>query len=572
MRVRDLSGYRELLYAALIIFSAVSLSSLEFMRNVFRLDEDLVVVPKTTVFYMIVLVQVLPALLLLSADRLIAARDNSGRRLRVFRSVLLVVAVVLIVRQLQLYWGPAKDFTDSVNSSGAFLQVLVHLTFLAALVGIAIWLFRGLAMFFAYMAPVAIVMTAILPFQVPTRGSLPETFSREVVTATQTESQPAVFVLVFDELGYDVLLGEGTLDDTGNFPNIGYDVLLEEGTLDAESFPNIAALAEDGVWFTNATTNDIKTINVLPTIIDPVISLAEHFDIRLYTQYLRLEQLYINDCGQVMTCRGGLYLTENDQLRVAGALALRAFYQATPKWVESRISRPMGWLLDRLGWAHPTLEKTGIHLLTRRQFSVFLDDIKGRTALGRIHLLHLLLPHDPFIFSEEGEALTSRTSYRQQSLFVDVLVGELTSKLKREGIYDDSVILLTGDHGRRNIPPSPEMPPIQPIPHVPLLIHGPGLTSDVSDVDYQHIDFGPTLTDILGLPPSNDYEGDVRRLATRTQLIFPSVPLLLLQPGGFAVSAFSTERPQRDKVFFDFPGNMYVYSEEDGSWHFTQEE
>ncbi len=407
-------------------------------------------------------------------------------------------------------------------------------------------------MFFAYMAPVAIVMTAILPFQVPTRGSLPETFSREVVAASQTEFQPAVFVLVFDELGYDVL--------------------LEEGTLDAESFPNIAALTEDGVWFSNATTNDFKTINVLPTIIDPVISLAEHFDIRLYTQYLRLEQLYIDDCGQVLTCRGAGYLTENDQLRVAGNLALRAFYEATPKPVETAISRPMGWLLDRLGWAYPSVDRSGVHVLTKRQFSVFLDDVEGPEALGRIHVLHLFLPHDPFIFNEEGEALTSRTSYRQQSMFMDVLVGELTSKLKREGIYDESVIIVTGDHGWRTMRPSPETPPIPSIPHVPLVIHAPGLNSDVSDVDYQHIDFGPTLTDILGLPPSNDYEGDATRLATRTQLILPSVPLLLLQPGGFAVSAFSTERPQRDKVFFDFRGNMYVYSEEDGSWHFSQEQ
>jgi hypothetical protein len=531
MRVRDLSSYRDLLYAALIVFSAVSLATLEFMKNIYPSPVDIAVVPRTTVVYMIVLVQVLPALLLLSADRLIAARYGAGRHLRIFRSVLFVVAIVLILRQLQLYWDPAADFTDSVNSSGSFLLVLVHLTFLAAIVGIAIWLFRGLAMFFAYMAPVAMVMTAMLPFQVQPGGSLPETFSREesssreVVTTTQTDSQPAVFVLVFDELGYDVL--------------------VEEGTLDAESFPNIAALAQDGVWFTNATTNDNSSINVLPMIIDPVKSLAEHYDIRLYTNFRRLEQLYTNDCGQVMTCRGVGYLTENEQLRMAGQLALRSFYQATPKWVESRISRPMGWLLDRLGWAYPSLDQRGGHLLTKRQFSVFLDDIKGRTALGRIHVLHLLLPHDPFVFNEEGKALTSRSSYRQHSMFMDVLIGEFISKLKREGIYDETVIVFTGDHGWRTMHPKAGLPPINSIPHVPLLIHAPGLSSDVSDVDYQHIDFGPTLTDILGLPPSNDTEG---------------------------VSAFTTERPQRDKVFFAYDRSMHVYSDEDDSWHFSQEE
>jgi len=574
MRLRNLpgylSGYREPLYAALIVFSAVSLATLEFMKNVFPTAVDMVLVPKTTVVYMIVLVQVLPALVLLAADRLIAARYGSGRRLRVFRSVLFVVAIVLIVRQLQLYWGPAADFTDSVSSSGLVLLVLVDLTFLAALVGIAIWLFRGLSMFFAYMAPVAIVMTAMIPFQVETRGSLPETYSQEVATATGSESQPAVFILVFDELGYDVLLRGGT---GWNFPNIGYDVLREQGKLDAESFPNIAALAQDGVWFTNATTNSIDSINVIPAMMDSVIPLAEDFDIRFYTQYLRLEELYMDDCGQVMTCRGSLYLTENDQLGMAGDLALRAFYQATPDWVDSAIIRPMDWLLGRLGWAHPSLHKRGDHLLTKRQFSVFLDDIKGRTALGRIHVLHLLLPHDPFIFNEEGEVQTSWTSYRQQAMFLDILVGEFTSKLKREGIYEDSVIVLTGDHGWRNIPPSPEEPPIQPIPHVPLVIHAPGLASDVSDVDYQHIDFGPTLTDILGLPtPSYDTAEDARRRATRRQQTFPHPPQLLLEPEGFAVSAFSTERPQRDKVFYDFSGNVYVYSEEDGSWHFSRKE
>ncbi|MCH7997958.1 MAG: sulfatase-like hydrolase/transferase [Chloroflexi bacterium] len=534
MRVSKLSGYRELLYAALIIFSAVSLASLEFMKNAFPIA-DALLVTKTTVIYMIVLVQVLPALALLGADRLIAARYGAGRRLRVFRSVLFVVAVVLILRQLQLYWGPASDFADSVSSSGWVLVVLVDLTILAAVVGFAVWMFRGLAMFFAYMSPVAIVMTVLIPSQVPTGESLPETYGQEVVTASRSESQPAVFVLVFDELGYDVL--------------------LDDGKVDAESFPNIAALAEDGVWFTNATTNNYWSLFVLPTIIDPVKSLAERFDIRLYTQFRFVEQRYVKACGEVMTCRGYGYLTENDQLRVAGNLALRSFYQATPKPVEWAISRPMGWLLDRLGWAYPSVDSQGFHTLTKRQFDVFLDDITGRDALGRIHVLHLLLPHHPFAFSGEGNALSNGCScaagqdfqpekYRQQSMYVDVLVGRLMDKLKREGIYDEAVIVLTGDHGPRPYVPGPQAPLEDSIARVPLVIRAPGLGSSVSDVDYQHIDFGPTLMDILGLPPISDAEG---------------------------VSAFSEERPQRDKVFRVF-SSTFIRSEEDDSWQLVLDE
>jgi arylsulfatase A-like enzyme len=129
-------------------------------------------------------------------------------------------------------------------------------------------------------------------------------------------------------------------------------------------------------------------------------------------------------------------------------------------------------------------------------------------------------------------------------MFVDRLVGQLISKLEREGIYDDSVIVLTGDHGQRAFVPSPERPPEPVIPHVPLVIRAPGLNSDVSDVDYQHMDFGPTLTDILGLPPPNGAEG---------------------------VSAFSQERPQRDKVFHARQWT-FIYNREDDSWHFSQTE
>jgi arylsulfatase A-like enzyme len=128
-------------------------------------------------------------------------------------------------------------------------------------------------------------------------------------------------------------------------------------------------------------------------------------------------------------------------------------------------------------------------------------------------------------------------------MFMDKLLGELLSKLRREGIYEEAVIIITGDHGPRPFTPTPERPPGQSITRVPLLIRAPGLDSRVSDVDYQHIDFGPTLTDILGLPSPNDTEG---------------------------VSAFSDERPQRDKVFH-VNQLTFIYSQQDDSWQFSQE-
>ena len=537
MRVGNLSGYGELLKAALLSFSVVSLGTLEFIKNAFPY-EWVFLVPKTTVVYTIVLVQVLPALALLLSDRIIAARDKSGRTLRAYRSVLFVVALVLILRQLQLYWGPANEFTDSVNSSSVVLQVLVHLMFLAAIVGLAIGLFRGLVLFFLFMSPVAIAMTFILPSQVPTGGSLPETYGQEVVTGAQSGSGPAVFIVIFDGLAYDLL--------------------LEDGKPDAERFPNFATLAGDGVWFTNATSSYFWTMDSLPTIIDPATRLAEQFDIRLYIQSWGVEKLYIRECGKVYTCRGIRYLTERKQPLVAANIALRSFYQATPGPVETLISGPMGLLVDQLGSAYPASDSRGFHTLTKKQFDLFLDDIEGREALGRIHVLHTNLPHHPLIFNEKGKAISTVSSgsdiiegqitdmgrYRKQIIFADLLLGRLIDKVKEEGIYDNSVIIVTSDHGLRDpmlFKPKP-IDVTDRIAQVPLVIHAPGLDSGISDVDYQHIDFAATLNDVLGLPPPEGTEG---------------------------VSAFSQGRPQRDKVFQNGRW-VYTYSREDGSWRLEE--
>ncbi len=528
MRQNELSVDKEQLQVELLIFSAVSLATLEFIRNAFPAT-DALLVTRTTLIYMIVLVPVLPALALLAADRLIVARYGDGRRLRVFRSVLFAVALLLILRQLQLYWDPATDFADSVRSRSLVLLVFVDLLFVAAVVGFAIWAFRGLLLFFYYMSPVAIAMTVIIPFQATTMWSTPDGWDQEVVTATQSESQPAVFVIVFDEMGYDVLLNE-------------------DGELDAESFPNIAGLAQEGVWFTNATSNYYWTKESVPSIFNPVKPLGEDLNVTLSSQYLHAEVTYIKDCGKTITCRGISYLTSHDQLRLATNLALRAFYQATPKLVESALSRPMGWFLDQMGWDYPSVDGSGGLTVSKRLFDVFLDDVDAETSPGRIQALHNFLPHRPFVFDREGNAIDNPSPewgqdtfwerYREQVMFADRLVGDLVSKLKSEGIYDQSVIVITSDHGERPFVPSPERPPDEFTPHVPLVIRAPGLNGDVSDVDYQHIDFAATLADILGLPPLNDTEG---------------------------VSAFSEERPQRDKVF-SVDDWAFVYSPEDATW------
>jgi arylsulfatase A-like enzyme len=80
---------------------------------------------------------------------------------------------------------------------------------------------------------------------------------------------------------------------------------------------------------------------------------------------------------------------------------------------------------------------------------------------------------------------------------------------------------------------------------VPLIIHAPTLDEHgvVMDVDYQHVDFGETLADVLGLPQPHDDDG--------------------------GISVFATVRPERDKEF-SIRGLRFVYDNEDDAWHHAE--
>ena len=503
---------REILRRALVYFSVASLSTLEFMRNSYYSTGG-VEVSKASVVYAIIILQVVPALLLLGADALIQARDRTGRVLKGYRMAVFAVAVLLIVRQLQLYWEPLEDVTQWLRELTPVLLFPAGLCLVGAVAALSFKLYRGVTLFFWYMSPIALALTAILPFQAPQRDvPHPDAMVEEVETAEPDDSAPPVFLLLFDELAYDLLL-----DD--------------EGDLDRESFPNFARVADDGLWFTDATSNHYWTAHSIPNILDPVVDLNDEFNLRLYMQFSAVEELFLEDCGTQYTCRGSRYLAQERPGWLGADLALRALYQAAPETIEPALDVAVGPIVRTLDTPYPSLNWQGYQTLTKKQFDFFLGDIHGDTARGRIHFLHSMASHWPYAFDPDGDPRSSATRRnlkvnfdrsREAAMFSDRLLGRFLDKLEAEGLYDDAVIMITSDHGLRTFSPSPDKPPIQAEVQVPLIIRAPGVRPAVLDLDYQHVDFGPTLADLLDLTAPGGAEG---------------------------VSVFASERPQRDKVF-----------------------
>jgi hypothetical protein len=156
-----------------------------------------------------------------------------------------------------------------------------------------------------------------------------------------------------------------------------------------------------------------------------------------------------------------------------------------------------------------------------------------------LHFLHLLLPHTPYAHVPSGEHYTADEGLREvaevqgddpggnlrgparqaaafdrhrmllQTGYLDTLIGDLTRRLQRTGLYDEAMVVITADHGitfeagapARGLGPEPVKPSTMPdMAWVPLLIKAPGQTEgQVDDRNALGIDVLPTMADLLDI-------------------------------------------------------------------------
>jgi hypothetical protein len=107
-------------------------------------------------------------------------------------------------------------------------------------------------------------------------------------------------------------------------------------------------------------------------------------------------------------------------------------------------------------------------------------------------------------FHDEYLTRHNEQRYLLQLGFTDRLIGRLIRRLKSEGIYDETLIVLTADHGiafqvgvetRRSTNASN----VEELTPVPLLVKRPGQRrAQVSDAYARTLDVTPTIADVMG--------------------------------------------------------------------------
>jgi len=273
------------------------------------------------------------------------------------------------------------------------------------------------------------------------------------------------------------------------------DSLLDAAShIDPVRYPNFAALAADGTWFKNAYSVYDSTTKAVPLILDGIRPHPRTSPDR------RDHPQSIFD----MFARHGYRLVTSEEGTAMCPPSL---------CVGGRTRRPA--ILPHLGHGRP------------ERFDRFIRTIRpGRRPT--FWMKHALLPHGPYLYLPSGartrvgsrdplpgmltvpgfhDAFLTRHNeqrYLLQLGFVDHLLGRLLRRLKRLGIYDDTLIAVTADHGiafqvgvetRRSVNDSN----VEELTPVPLIIKAPGQhRGRVSRVYARTLDVTPTIADVLG--------------------------------------------------------------------------
>src|SRR5919108_976389 len=299
---------------------------------------------------------------------------------------------------------------------------------------------------------------------------------REPPAATaRPPSRPNVILLIFDEF-----TGDSLLDG--------------HGRIDPVRYPNFAALAADGTWFRNAFSVYDSTTKAVPLILDG------------------------------MRPRPGTSPDRRDHPRSIFDMFARHGYRMVSSEEATAVCPPSMCHGGRPG-RPPILPNLG-HGRPER-FKRFIRSIRP-SRRPTFWMKHVLLPHGPYLYLPTGartrrgardllpgmltvpgfhDAFLTRHNeqrYLLQIGFVDRLLGRLVRRLKRLGMYDDTLIAVTADHGiawqvgvstRRRVSSSN----VEELTPVPFVVKAPGQRRGrVSDAYARTLDMAPTIADVLG--------------------------------------------------------------------------
>ena len=375
---------------------------------------------------------------------------------------------------------------------------------------------EAVRLFVTTLGPATLVVPVLFLLDSNVRGAL-DPVAERFASAELSETPPIVFI-VFDELPLNSLLDEH------------YEI-------DADRYPHFSALAARSHWFRNATTVSSETMWALPALVSGIYPLERgavptrrYYPNNLFTVLSgRYEMTVFGSFPQlcpVPACQHDRAVAEETVAGLAADSAVILGHIVLPEPLTRNLPTIVG------GWSgfarvrvQPETD-VGAAQDRRSEFERFLAAIENDGG-AHLYFLHSLLPHMAFEWVPSGHRYAgpdyqgreiggkalfeaadrglAHALYQRHLLqvgFVDRLIGELTDRLREQGLYDEALIVVTADHGasyrqgqhRRALTDDNA----SDIALVPLFIKLPAQqTGMVSDRNAQTIDILPTIAGAL---------------------------------------------------------------------------
>ena len=345
------------------------------------------------------------------------------------------------------------------------------------------------------------------------------------------------------------------LDEAPLFPLMGSD-----GTINSARFPGFAALASSSTWYRNVVATSQKTTDAVPAMLEgkwptggqPVLS--DH-PRNLFTALGRSMDMDVSEAVTAM-CPDSLCRSTSSADTVTRIPAVRgrasfASFLRDASIVVGHKLLPRG-LREHLpaideGWGDFGASASGdsvpaggsgtaavrtghagrvqtLETLIRNAAS------SGTTAL---HFAHVLLPHKPWTLAPDLR-MSSRPendprpitnldrrrdayqSHLRQYVAVDSVIGELVRTLKASDNWDNTMVVVTADHGLTFVPGesyrdvvNPDNPQtLDDIYRVPLFVKYPRQSTGViDDCPVSSVDILPTVLSSVGVDTGWTFDG-----------------------------------------------------------------
>jgi hypothetical protein len=360
-------------------------------------------------------------------------------------------------------------------------------------------------------------------------------------------------LVVDDHPGVDVKVAHNTPIVLVVLDELPLSSLLRgDGTLDSVRYPNFARFASTATWYPRATTVHASTTQAVPAILTglrphagELPTLGDHPD-NLFT--LLGERYAIRSGEQVTHLCPTRYCPEPDPApvldRQRGLLydvTVGYLHRVLPSSLQAGLP-PIGerWGgfgdsgVDARHLVLGALDNNAVNAIedrargeTVQQFAQFVRSIRPQGRRPSLTFEHLILPHNPWQFLPSGQeygsaatidgideswiswtgspVIVSQTLQRHllQTQYADRLLGQFLDRIRKVGLFDRSLIVVTADHGASFYSnedfrhPTPEN--FGDIAGVPLFVKYPGETeAHVDRRDSRSIDILPTIADVVG--------------------------------------------------------------------------